>query len=63
DDYIILIVARAATVPDLAYIFQHVGADFAMNLDGGGSVALSMDGSYRVGPGRLLPNAIVFVPK
>ena len=31
----------------------------ALNLDGGGTSAMYIGGAYRVGPGRLLPNAIV----
>lgn len=63
DQYVILVVASGATVPDLAYIMQALGADNAMNLDGGGSVAMMYDNSYVVGPGRLLPNAIIFQSK
>lgn len=44
----------------MAYIFKALGVDYAMNLDGGGSTALYSNGAYNVGPGRLLPNAIVF---
>lgn len=54
-----IMVARAATVGDLAAIFETLGADNAMNLDGGGSSALFYNG-YKVGPGRNLPNAIIF---
>ncbi len=63
DQYVFLIIASQATVPDLAYILQTLGADYAMNLDGGGSVALMFDNSYVVNPGRLLPNAIIFKTK
>ncbi|MFC1687023.1 phosphodiester glycosidase family protein [Patescibacteria group bacterium] len=54
-----LLIARSATVPDLAAVFESLDVDHAMNLDGGGTSALYFDGAYRVGPGRLLPNAIV----
>jgi hypothetical protein len=37
--------------------------DFALNLDGGSSGGLYNDGSYVVGPGRNVPNAIVVVAK
>jgi exopolysaccharide biosynthesis protein len=40
---------------------QTLGARDALNLDGGGSAALYIDGSYRVGPGRLLPNVVVLI--
>lgn len=56
---IFLVIARSASVQDLGYIFKALGATNAMNLDGGGSVALWY-GGYKVGPGRALPNAIVF---
>jgi len=59
DNYIYLVIARSATVPDLAYVMRSLGVQKALNLDGGGSSALYYDG-YKVGPGRLLPNAIVF---
>ena len=54
-----LVVSRNATVPDLAYVMNGLGIENALNLDGGGSSALFYDG-YKVGPGRLLPNAIIF---
>lgn len=57
------VVARSATVFDLAYIMQAIGADNAFNLDGGGSSAMVYQGVYKVGPGRLIPNALVFVKK
>ncbi len=62
-DQLFLVIASSATVPDLAYIFQALGATDAMNLDGGGSAALYDHGVYRYGPGRLLPNAITFTEK
>jgi hypothetical protein len=55
------VVTRSATVPESGYVFTALGAEYAMNLDGGGSTALYF-GGYKVGPGRLLPNAIVFTP-
>jgi exopolysaccharide biosynthesis protein len=53
------VVTRNATVPESGYVFTALGAHYAMNLDGGGSTAMYF-GGYKVGPGRLLPNAIVF---
>jgi hypothetical protein len=58
-----LVIARSATVVDLAYVMLALGATDAMNLDGGGSSTLLYDGAYKVGPGRQLPNAIVFKKK
>jgi|GEM_PF-1312037 len=57
--YVWLVSAQVATVPDLASVFMALGVDYALNLDGGGSSALYY-GGYKVGPGRALPNAIVF---
>ena len=57
--YIYLVVVTNATVTDTAYVMQALGARDALNLDGGGTAALWIGGGYKVGPGRLLPNAIV----
>lgn len=54
-----LVIARNVGMVDFGYIFKALGASYALNLDGGGSSALWY-GKYRVGPGRSLPNAIVF---
>jgi hypothetical protein len=59
-DKIFLVVAKSATVIDLAGIMLSLGAADALNLDGGGSAAVLFGGVYKIGPGRLLPNAIVF---
>ena len=55
-----LVAAGSATVMDLANIMESLGMEQAMNLDGGGSTALYYKGSYKAGPGRNLPNAIIF---
>lgn len=55
-----LVIARKATVPDLASIMEALRVDTGLNLDGGGSAALYWKGQYKVGPGRLLPTAIIF---
>ncbi len=60
---IYLALISSATVPDAAYVLKALGATYALNIDGGGSSAMYIAGSYRVGPGRLLPNAIVIVPR
>lgn len=60
---IYLVVARAATVPDLAEIMKAMGMEYALNLDGGGSSALFYNDEYMVGPGRNIPNAIIFREK
>lgn len=55
-------VVHGATVTDSASVAQALGLDYAINLDGGGSTAMYLNGSYLLGPGRNLPNAIVFQP-
>lgn len=55
-----LVVAHKATVPDLGEIMTSLGIQYALNMDGGGSTALLYDGEYILGPGRNIPNAIVF---
>jgi uncharacterized protein YigE (DUF2233 family) len=57
--YVFLAVVSGASVTEAAYALQALGVREALNLDGGGSTAMYIAGSYRVGPGRLLPNAIV----
>ncbi|HYR93047.1 MAG TPA: phosphodiester glycosidase family protein [Methylomirabilota bacterium] len=59
--YVFLTVIAGASVTDAAFVMQALGARDALNLDGGGSAALYSGGAYRVGPGRLLPNAIVLM--
>ena len=56
-------IINGATVIDAAYVAQALGATDALNIDGGGSSALYINGSYKVGPGRSLPNAIVLVKR
>jgi exopolysaccharide biosynthesis protein len=57
--HLYLAIVTNATVTDAAYVMQAIGARDALNLDGGGTAAMWIGGSYMVGPGRLLPNAIV----
>jgi len=57
---IYLVVARSATVIDLAEILKVMEVDYAINLDGGYSSALYYNDEYMVGPGRNIPNAILF---
>jgi phosphodiester glycosidase len=59
--YVYLAVISNATVPDIAQVMRALGARDAMNLDGGGSVAMWIGGGYVVGPGRQLPNAILLM--
>ena len=57
--YIYLVIVTNATVTDSAYVMQALGARDALNLDGGGTAAMWIGGQYTVGPGRLLPNAVL----
>jgi exopolysaccharide biosynthesis protein len=54
------VIAQNSTIPDLADIMQIIDVDYALNLDGGYSSALWYNDEYMVGPGRDIPNAIVF---
>lgn len=60
DQYYYLVIARSASVIDMAHIMKILGSTYAINLDGGGSAALYYGSAYAFGPGRLLPNAILF---
>jgi exopolysaccharide biosynthesis protein len=51
-----------ATMNDSAHVMKTLGMDNAMNLDEGGSTALWY-GGYKLGPGRDLANAILFIRK
>lgn len=52
-----------ASVTDSAYVLQAMGVKDALNLDGGGTSAMYIGGVYKVGPGRLLPNAVLLVKR
>src|SRR5690606_3774459 len=56
---IFLAIISGASVLDAAHVMKALGATDALNLDGGGSAALYIEGNYKAGPGRLLPNAVV----
>lgn len=53
-------VVHNATVAEVAYALKTLGLNDALNLDSGGSTAL-WSGGYKAGPGRNIPNAILFV--
>lgn len=55
-------VVRNATVAEAANVLKALGLEGALNLDSGGSTAL-WSGGYKAGPGRGIPNAILFVGK
>ncbi|MBI4136527.1 phosphodiester glycosidase family protein [Candidatus Roizmanbacteria bacterium] len=55
-------VVHNSTVAEAAIVLKALGMDNALNLDSGGSTAF-WSGGYKVGPGRNIPNAILFVGK
>ena len=55
-----LIVVHNATIPELADVMKAMKIEYALNLDGGYSSALFYNDEYMVGPGRDIPNAIIF---
>lgn len=55
-------IVYAATMGDSAKVLQALGMGEALNLDQGGSTAL-WHGGYKTGPGRSIPNAILFVSR
>ncbi len=57
---VLLVVVRTATVVDLAEILKVMEVDYAINLDGGNSTALYYNDEYMIGPGRKVPNVILF---
>lgn len=56
---LLVVVAQNVNMQQFAYVFQSLGAVGALNLDTGGSTAL-YNGGYIYGPGRNLPNAVIF---
>ncbi len=63
DGTVLLVVVPGITVSDMAVLMQSLGARDAQCLDGGGSSGLWFRGHYIFQPGRLLSNALVFVPQ
>ncbi|OGH17513.1 MAG: hypothetical protein A3C97_01830 [Candidatus Levybacteria bacterium RIFCSPHIGHO2_02_FULL_37_11] len=55
-------IVYGASFSDAGVVLKTLGIDNALGLDQGGSTALWY-GGYKAGPGRNLPNAIVFVRK
>ncbi|MBI1919274.1 phosphodiester glycosidase family protein [Candidatus Microgenomates bacterium] len=51
-----------ATMNESAHVLKAFGMDNALNLDEGGSTALWF-GGYKAGPGRNIPNAVLFIHK
>jgi len=57
---IYLVIARNSTLDDLAVIMKQLKMDYALNLDGGSSAALFYNDEYMEGPGRNIPNVLMF---
>ncbi len=53
-------IVYGASMGQSAKVLQAMGMDGALNLDQGGSTAL-WSGGYKAGPGRNIPNAVLFV--
>ncbi len=56
-------VVHNVTTAEMAHVIKTLGIQNAINLDGGGSVALWSNGRYLAGPGRKEPFAILMVRK
>lgn len=56
----ILLINTTATIQKLAEIMKSLGAEHAMNLDGGASSGIYLNGNYLAKPGRNLSNAVIF---
>lgn len=59
DNKVYIGVTQNVTVAENALVMKALGMNNALNLDSGGSTAL-WHGGYKVGPGRPIPNAIIF---
>ena len=55
-------VIHSVNAAQMARVLHTMGIQNALNLDSGGSTAL-WSGGYKVGPGRNIPNALLFVRK
>lgn len=51
-----------ASAEDVAHVLHTLGVDNALNLDDAGSAAFWY-GGYKVGPGRNIPNAVLFISR
>lgn len=60
DNKLFLIIVQNATLYDLGHVLKAMEMEYALNLDGGYSSALYYNGEYMVGPGRDIPNVILF---
>lgn len=55
-----VVTIQGATVQDLGHAMVALGLDNAMNIDAGGSSGMVYKNSYKLGPGRAVPNVLVF---
>lgn len=55
-------VVHNSTVAEVARVLHKMGMQHALNLDSGGSTAL-WSGGYKAGPGRNIPNALLFIQR
>lgn len=62
DSTVYIGIVHNATVAEAANVLKALGLQAALNLDSGGSTAL-WSGGYKYGPGRNIPNALLFVKK
>ena len=53
-------VVLSSNMYDSAAVSKALGLENSFNLDGGGTTAVFANGAYKAGPGRAMPNAIVF---
>ena len=60
---VMVVIAQNVNMQEFAYVFKSLGAKAALNLDTGGSAAMVYNGHYVFGPGRDIPNAIVFAKR
>jgi exopolysaccharide biosynthesis protein len=60
ENTVLVVAAYNVNMQEFAYVFKSLGATGALNLDTGGSAAIYYSGSYIIGPGRHLPNAVIF---
>jgi exopolysaccharide biosynthesis protein len=56
-----VVVIQSATIMDLGAVMVSLGVTNAINIDAGGSSGIWYNGSYKRGPGRGVPNALVFI--
>jgi hypothetical protein len=61
--HVMVVIAQNVNMLEFAHVFKSLGASGALNLDTGGSTAAIYNGRYIYGPGRNLPNAIIFANK